>query len=128
MRKLLLMLALFSSTASAQWQALGGNDEETAYADTAGIEHRDRHRVKMWALFDLRSPRNFGDLSYASMKIQREYNCDSKETRIVAMSAHSGNMGAGETVYSNNTHYKWAGIKPDSAERALWDLACAARE
>ena len=128
MRKFLLILALFSSSASAQWQNLGGNDEETAYADTSGIQHRDRHRVKMWALFDLKSPRSFGDLSYASMKIQREYNCDSKESRIVAMSAHSGNMGTGETVYSNNTHYKWSGVKPDSAEQALWNLACTPPE
>ncbi len=125
MRKFLLILALFSSSASAQWQSLGGDDEETAYADSAGIQRRDQ-RVKMWALFDLKSPRNFGDLRYASMKIQREYNCASKESRVVAMSAHSGNMGEGETVYSNNTHYKWARVKPDSAEQALWDIACSA--
>lgn len=126
MRKYLLILALFSSNASAEWQNLGGNEAETAYVNSAGIQHRDRYRVTMWGLFDLKAPRNFGDLSYLSMKIQREYHCRNRETRIIAMSAHTGNMGSGELVYSNNTHNKWAPIKPDSVEEALWNIACEA--
>ncbi|MFA6920596.1 MAG: surface-adhesin E family protein [Gallionella sp.] len=124
MRKFLLILALFSSNASAEWQSIGQNDAEIAYVDSAGIQHRDRHRVRMWALFDLQRPRNFGDITYLSMKIQREYHCRDRESRIIALSAHAGNMGAGELVYSNNAHSKWTAVKPDSAEEALWNIAC----
>ena len=124
MRKFLILLALFSANASAEWQSLGTNAGETAYVDMSGILHRDRYRVRMWGLFDLQTPRNFGDLTYSSMKIQREYNCRTRESRIIARSVHTGKMGEGETIYSSNTHNKWLPVEPDSAEEALWNVAC----
>lgn len=111
-----------SANSWAQWQLLGENDAETAYLQTA--QRRDQHRVRMWALFDLKTPRTFGDMHYSSMMIHREYHCRDKESRIISMSAHTGSMASGELVYSNSTHYKWAAIEPDSAEEALWNIAC----
>lgn len=126
MRKYLLTLifTLISANASAGWQNLGENGTETAYVDAANMQHGDRDRIKMWGLFDLKTPRTFGDMSYLSMKIRREYSCPDKKSRIIALSAYAGNMGAGELIYSNNTPDKWAAIQPDSVEEALWNIAC----
>ena len=120
----ILILALFSSNAAAEWQSIGGNDTETAYVDAAGIR-KDRYNItRMWALFDLKQARAFGDMNYLSMKIEREYSCRSKKSRIIAKTAYAGHMGQGELIYSSNTRDKWATVTPDSAEEALWNIAC----
>ena len=118
-----LILTLLTANASAEWQSIGETATETAYVDAANIQH-GKHST-MWGLFDLKAPRTLGDTSYLSMKIQREYSCHNKKSRIIARSAHSGNMGAGEIIYSNNTPDKWAVVQPDSAEEALWNIACS---
>ena len=124
MRNYLLLLLLVSTGASAQWQSLGGNEVETAYVDSDNIQ-RGEH-VRMWGLFDLKSPRNIGDMSYLSLKIQREYACSPKDrrTRIIKRTAHADHMGTGNLIYSSNTKEKWTTIQPDSVEEALWNIAC----
>jgi len=122
MSKYLLVLLLVCTSASAAWQNLGGDVNESAYVDT--VVHRDRDRVKMWALFDLKAAHAFGDMAYLSMKIQREYHCRDKKSRIVAMQAYAKNMGEGELIYSNNTREKWQAVQSDSVEEMLWNMAC----
>jgi hypothetical protein len=126
MRKLLLVLLLISTHASAQWMRLGENEMEIAYVDTDNIQQGEHGTVKMWGLFDLKSPRNFGDLAYLSMTIQRDYSCNGKslKSRTITRTAHAGNMGVGNLIYSSNTKDKWAAIQPDSVEEALWKIAC----
>lgn len=119
---LIILLSLFSTSVFAQWQLLGKNNDETAYTDTATV-HNGEH-VRMWGLFDLKSPRPFGDMTYLSIKIKREYACHDKKSRVIAMSAHAGNMGTGDLLYSNNTVETWADVQPDSAEEALLNIAC----
>lgn len=116
------MLILFCSAARADWQKIGENDAETAYVNS--IEPHGTHLVRMWGLFDLKTPGAFGDLTYSSMKIRREYRCKDKASRVIFMAAYAGKMAAGEMIYSNNMHYKWMAIQPDSAEEALWNVAC----
>ena len=126
MRNYLLLLLLFSTGASAQWQSLGENEVETAYVDSEDIQRGEHNIVRMWGLFDLKSPRNIGDMRYLSLKIQREYACNPKDkrTRVVKRTAHADHMGNGDLIYSSNTKEKWATIKPDSVEEALWNIAC----
>lgn len=113
---------LFCATAQADWQKLGENSTETAYV--ANIEHHGPHIVQMWGLFDLKTPAIFGDLSYSSMKVQREYHCTNKTSNVIFMEAYAGQMGSGDRIYSTNTHDKPTPVQPDSAEEALWDVAC----
>lgn len=115
---------LISTSASAQWQSLGENEIEKAYVDATDIQKSRHDTVKMWSMFDLISPRNIGDMRYLSMKIQREYACREKKTRIISRSAYAEHMGIGNMIYSSNTHDKWAAIQPDSVEEALWKIAC----
>lgn len=119
---LTLILTLLTANASAEWQGIGENGTETAYVDAANIQH-GKHN-KMWGLFDFKSPRSVSDMSYLSMKIQREYACHDKKSRIIARSAHAGNMGAGDIIFSDHTPDKWATVQPDSVEEALWNIAC----
>jgi len=122
MFKYFFLLMLFCSSAQADWQKLGENATETAYVDH--IEAHGPGKIRMQGLFDLKTPNTFGDLSYSSMKIQREYHCNNKTSRVILMEAYAGKMGSGDMVYSNNTHYKPSTVQPDSAEEALWEVAC----
>ncbi|MFA6970827.1 MAG: surface-adhesin E family protein [Gallionella sp.] len=119
---LTLILTLPAADATAEWQSIGENADETAYVDADHIQH-GKHR-KMWALFDLKTPRTLGDKRYLSMKIQREYSCHGKRSRITTRRAYSGNMAAGDLIYSNDKHDNWVVIQPDSAEEALLNMAC----
>ncbi len=126
MKRLLctLVLALFSSSAAAEWQNIGESDAETAYVDAAGIK-KERYDVsRMWALFDLKQPRAIGDMDYLSMRIEREYACRSRKSRIVARAAYAGHMGQGELIYNSNVRDKWVSVAAGSAEEALWNIAC----
>lgn len=123
----ILILALFCSSASAEWENIGQSDNETAYVDSAGIR-KDRYDIaRMWALFDLKQARPFGDLTYQSMKIEREYSCRSRKSRIIAKAAYAGQMGQGDLIYKSNVRDKWVVVEPDSAEEALWNIACKKR-
>lgn len=122
---LLCLLTLNSANALAEWQSLGGNEDETAYVDSA--VPRDSNRVRMWGLFDLQQPRSFDGKPYLSMKIQREYQCRDKKSRIVAQSVHAGNMGTGELIYRSNVHHKWTVVQADSVEAMLWNIACTSK-
>ncbi len=126
MRRLLyiLILALLYSEASAEWQNIGESDAETAYVDAAGIKRYPNGLATMWALFDLKQPRAIGDMDYLSMKIEREYACRSKRSRIIAKAAYAGHMAQGEIIYTSNVKEKWGIIAKDSAEEALWNIAC----
>ncbi len=126
MRRLLciLILALISSEASAQWQSIGESDAETAYVDIAGIKRYPNGLTAMSALFDLKQPRAIGDMDYLSVKIEREYACRSRRSRIIAKAAYAGHMAQGEIIYTSNVREKWAIIAKDSAEEALWNIAC----
>ncbi len=124
MRKYLLILVLISTNAAAEWQGIGESDAEKAYVDSSNIKHFGHGRVKMWGLFDLKVPRTFGDMNYLSMKIEREYSCRDKKSRIIARTAYADHMGLGELIYSSNTPDKWAVVQHDSAEEALWNIAC----
>jgi hypothetical protein len=123
----ILILALFCGSASAEWENIGQSDAETAYVDSAGIR-KDRYDIaRMWALFDLKQARPLGDLTYQSMKIEREYACRSRKSRIIAKAAYAGQMGQGDLIYKSNVRDKWVVVEPDSAEEALWNIACRKR-
>jgi hypothetical protein len=119
---LLILLMLFFTEAQAQWQKIGESVAETAYVSE--VEPHGADTVRMWGLFNLKTSRVFGDMQYLSMLVQREYHCKKKTSGIIYMKAFSKGMGAGEMIYSNNARSTQAAILPDSAEEALWRLAC----
>ncbi len=88
MKKLLLilMLAVVSSSAIAEWVEVteGGEETETitAYADPDTIR-KTGNRVKMWVLVDYKKDEEeFGILS---ARLKEEYDCKEKKQRILFM-------------------------------------------
>jgi hypothetical protein len=126
MRKVMLMmlLAVVSSNAVAEWVKIGSSENITIYVDLATIR-KTGNKVKMWNLLDLKSARGEDTgKPYMSAKGQQEYDCKKKQLRKLAFSFHSGNMGAGEVAYIDYDFEKWIPVSPGSINEAMWKVAC----
>ena len=117
MKKLLiiLMLALASASAMAEWTDVAGNDEvgATVYADLATIR-KAGNKVKMWTMYDYKTAQEISLYKYLSYKSQWEFDCKEEQQRNLYISYFSGNMGNGNPVFSFDDPSKFIPIAPGS--------------
>ncbi len=121
---LMLLLAVVSSGAMAEWVHVGGNDRFTLYADPTTVSESG-NMVKMLRLTDFETAQgNIGE-HYMSTRRQDEYNCVIEQRRIIFITAHTENMGEGYVVRSVvNKPGDWKSISPGSQGEAVWEFAC----
>lgn len=124
MRKTILMmlLAVLSTNAAAEWVEVGGNEAITTYADPATIS-KAGDMVRMWSLGDRKTPHD----RYMSFREQYEYDCKEERVRRLDTFFHSGNMGAGAVVYANSDPLNWRPVGPGTVAGSLWIFACSKR-
>lgn len=124
---LMMLLAVVSSNAMAEWVKVGGSDTLSIYADPTTIRKKS-NIVKMWNMFDLKAEQTVtGGKPFLSVKGQEEYDCKEEQVRILYESNHSRNMGSGEQVFSTANLGKWLPVPPDSGTKVLWNYACGKR-
>jgi len=129
MRKaiLILLLAVVSNSVMAEWVMLGTNDSgtTTVYADPSTIS-KNGDMVKMWSMIDFEKAVKLSDgKQFLSWKTQYEFDCKIKQSRMLAVSMHSENMGGGEVT--NSLDYespKGEAVLADSNGEVLWNYAC----
>ena len=113
------------------WEKLENSDSDninTVYFDSDTIR-KNNDRVKMWDLIDYKtSQENSSGKPVFSRKVQREYGCKEEQVRLLAFSSHSGNMGAGNVVFSSSNPSKWEPVPPESIAQALWNIACGVKQ
>jgi hypothetical protein len=133
MRKVILTLLLFvvSGSAMAEWVQIGGYGEAAIYTDPSNIQ-TEGNIVRMWVLHNYHmAQRGAGGKIYLSVDEQDEFDCKEKQMRSLYFSYHSGNMGEGESVYSNsisnNNRSRWDPIEPDSTAEHLLKYACGVK-
>ncbi|MDD5300227.1 MAG: hypothetical protein PHD65_07010 [Gallionella sp.] len=129
MRKVILMalLVAVSSSAMAEWVTITGNKilAFTAYADAnteATIKNGDK--VKMWKMYDYKSSQEVSGYKFLSSEFQNEYDCKEGQSRILANTTYSINMGVGEVIFAQSDTGKWQSVIPDSIDEAMWKFAC----
>jgi len=121
---LMMLLAVMSSSAMAKWIEVGSKqDEVRTYIDPATIS-KAGNMVKLWTLTDRKTPRTIAGVAHLSMKLQEEYDCKEKQSRGLAISYHSKNMGQGKVVYSDSVTREWEPVGYGSAGEILWKFAC----
>lgn len=124
MKKLLLilMLAIMNNYAKADWIEVGINEKFTVYADPTTIR-KTVHKVKMWTLYDYKELQKPGILS---TRHEDEYECEKKQRQGLSISAYSGHMADGETIYyiENELDDDWQPVPPDSIFEAIMKFAC----
>ena len=123
---LMLLLAVASNNATAEWVAVGSNKNTAIYADPATVQ-RAGNMATMWHLTDFRTDQKDMGEKYLSAKDQNEYDCKEAKSRRRASSQHSDNMGKGKVVYSDSFTTRWKPVPPDSGIEILWKFACVKR-
>ena len=137
MRKaiLLMILAVVSSNAAADWVEVSATDKKTVYANPATIRKKG-NMVKMWELVDIKPSRftksmqvfsESNDEFSMSTREQEEFDCKKEQTRTLYISTHSENMGEGELIFRCSDPGKWEPIVPNSIDESLWKFACGKR-
>ena len=120
----MMLMAVLSSGAIAEWVAIGKNDMVVTYVDQS-TRRQNGNLVKMWTLQDLARPKKVGkDKPYLSSMTQFEFDCKEEQTRLLAITAYSGNMAKGEVIKNITSTSQWSPIVPGSANQFQWEKAC----
>jgi len=126
MRKFIsiLLLAFVSSNAMAELVKVGESNSliEYAYPDTI---RRSDHEVKIWLLLDYKAQQpTVGRKPFLSEKMQDEYDCNEEQSRGLAITVYSGNMGSGNVIFSDAYLSDWKPVTPDSLDETTLKYAC----
>jgi len=116
-----------SSTAAAEWIAVGSIAGSAIYADSANI-HVSGDIVTIWGLVDHKTAIQSLGKPYMSFKAKLKFDCKEKQLQFLYRSFHSDNMAKGEIVSSNPFNEKdWRPIPFASRNFAgtLGQFACA---
>ena len=116
-RKAILMLvpAVVSSSAMAEWVAVGSSKTDTLYVAPSTIRGAD-NRSKMWALTDYKTTQRLDNREpFTSEKAEYEYDCKEQQSRLLYFTSHTGNMAEGEVVDYNIVPGEWTRFPPGSA-------------
>ncbi|HTN94407.1 MAG TPA: surface-adhesin E family protein [Gallionella sp.] len=97
---ILILLAILSGNASAEWIDVGGNDYSTIFADPA-TKRKVGDYEEMMSLYDTDIAEVVGKISFKSSESLDEYDCKQKQSRTLAFYWYSGNMGEGQLLYGN---------------------------
>ena len=126
MSKAMLML-LFSAvcnSAAAEWVAVGKHAALTIYANPATI-FKNGNKVKMWGLRDFNAEQtDLEGFLYASIMIQKNFDCKKEQYQISNYSYHAENMGKGKVIHNSLNHGSWREITPYSITDVEKKVAC----
>lgn len=126
MRKaiLMLLLALASSGAMAEWVEVASRKTHTIYVDPTTIRGTD-NQVRMWVLNNHMLTQWLDNReSFKSEKAEYEYDCKLAQSRLLYFTLHTESMAGGEVVDFNVVPSQWMRISAGSGLEFLWKIAC----
>ena len=124
---LMILLAVASGNATAEWVAFGSNELSNTYVDPANLV-RAGDKVKMWHLVDFNTVQvKPSGKRYLSEKLLYEYDCGEGRARMLTFLSHSANMGGGVMVEGDFHPRMWEPIPSGGAADYLQKFACRKR-
>lgn len=122
---LLMLLAVVSNSALAEWVKVYGNDKVVAFADPSTF-HKRGNIVKISSLFDFRAGNVLSDGdSYLSVLRETEFNCKDHLQHMVGYAIYSGSMGKGKVLENGADPQDWKPVSQMNIAHAMWQFACA---
>jgi hypothetical protein len=125
MKKILLLLILFSFDVNAEWKKTGFSDETTMFIDAKTIK-KSGNLVRVTELMNLplgaKSPD--GKVSYKSSKTVEEFDCKKQTARTLRFTWYSDEMGKGKQVYKDDHSYPFEKIEPKSLIASVQRAVC----
>jgi hypothetical protein len=123
---LMMVLAVVSSSAMAEWVEVLSGVGGTAYVDTATIR-KVGDKVRMLQMIDFKAVQIVAGDKYMSIREEREYDCKEVQSRNLAYTSYTGNLGEGEVVWNSASLGEWSPTKPNTVLASLWNYACQKR-
>lgn len=138
MRKAILMmlLAVVSNSAMAEWIELTSTEKETYYVNPATIRKKE-NIVVMWNVMNVKQSKltkflqeldnvlpNSDVKTVMSTVAEKEYDCKEGQLRMLKFSTHPKIMGEGEIITMTSNIGKWGPVVPGSIDESLWEYAC----
>jgi len=111
-----------------RWVAVSSYASTTYYADPATIATTGSV-VRIWVVSDYKVAHLIANgKPYMSKKMHMEWDCSTKEVRMLSSSFHGGNMGTGEAITTDSApSEKWGIVPSNTAAEKLWRFACTKR-
>ena len=127
MKRLLWALLLAVVPAWAQWTQVGVDAKALTYADPATIRKQD-HVATMTILVDFKNAQRapYGP-EYLSQKMQQEFDCGARRTRILEVASYAGQRAEEDVVAAQDAPGEWKPVAPQTLAEALWNIACGKR-
>jgi hypothetical protein len=125
MRNTLLMLAIIgmSSSAMADWIALGGNDVQDNYIDSSNI-YRSGSIVSATSLYDFKRPREFNGNDVRSSLVRYKFDCDRERYTPIESISYTGNMAGDAIADSWIPRTAWQVVIPATPLGNIFQYAC----
>ncbi len=139
---LIALLVLSPGPAYAEWVWVTASEdgEFTIYADPDTIR-REGNLVTLWQLIDFKwmqwkgsmiNPYRFARLhrfgyaphGFFSTTSHKQFDCAAKRLRLLAFTEYYGRMATGRAAAGYVDQDNWLPVKPESLNRALWEVAC----
>lgn len=118
---LFCLLVMFTVPAWAEWEEVAESDSGTSYIDPTTIRKVGTLR-RFWEVFDFKTVDVNGGMS---MRRLNEYDCATRQYKILSMTEHSKPMAGGSILVThNNTTGKWARIAPKTIAEKLLTTVC----
>jgi hypothetical protein len=119
---LMTMLVALGTSAMAEWTKTSPYADVIGYVDLDTIS-KQGDLVKMWSLFDYKTPHTKGKRPFLSSKIKYMYDCKGERSRQLAAIGYSLNRGDGQLVYSFS-FADWTPVKSGTIGEMSWKIAC----
>jgi len=126
MRKTLLVLllaAMTTSRAKAEWVHVWGNDVLDAYVEPDSIRMSGKNVVTQ-NMFDFKKPTEFLGNDFRSTVNVYELDCEKERLKVLESVWYAENKGEGAIVDSSSLTYKWNRAIPATPGYALMQYAC----
>ena len=81
--------------------------------------------VKLWEMFDFKTPQVIGGQRVLSVQSHYEYDCKSARRRMLSTVGFSGHMGKTVVVDTGTAPEPWESVAPDTYQGELRKIACA---
>ena len=122
---LIILLAMVSGNAMAEWIKVNENSEFTTYGDRSTIRKKG-HIASMWSIYDFKKVQTLlsDSAKYDSTRQMGSYDCRDEKTKMLTSTLYAKRMGKGRVVHRYKLQLEWQTLKAKSASEALWKLAC----
>jgi hypothetical protein len=126
MRKviLVLLLAVVSMGAKAEWVNIYSDENFSVFADPSTIS-KNGNLVKMKSLYDFKAAQAIATSNPSQSETwQKEFDCQIKQYRPLHMALYTENMGKGTAIRISDEVGNWTPILTESLNEIEWKTAC----